>query len=275
MGVKVTNGCLNRSQCSYYFPHSSSPQTLASAISSPLTRHVALVFRYIHRPVIFGTIVNRREKKVSIERKANSFELPFSLRMIQRKKQLKEGVKEAWESAYCSFKKAFSSMVFIICELQSYTLQMREALFYEDLQGVLAKTFEVNSGGKTTSVGGINGGGGKSRPVTSGTNGGESFNWNLAHDGTSVSGREMNEGEFDKWKSLVKEADNMQDDLSLIFLSGDSDHVSLLRVEPREWAGDMILASIERKANSFELPFSLRMIQRKKQLKEGVKEAWE
>ncbi|GJW92630.1 tetratricopeptide-like helical domain containing protein [Tanacetum coccineum] len=340
MGVKVTNGCLNWSQSSYYFPPSSSPQTLASAISSPSTQRVGLVFRYIHRPVIFGTIVNRREKKsgkhvlsaslhsefsdeelckeidqdlsliflsgdsdhvsmsrveprewagdmipASIERKANSVELPFSLRMIQRKKQWKEGVKEAGESAYCSVKKAFSSMVFIIRELQSYTLQMREALFYEDLQGVLAKvhkemnasfvwlfqqvfshtptlmvyvmillanysvyamstnvafavapptvtmesilsidnqrhteidsssikTFEMNSGGKTTSVGGINGGGGKSRPAASGTDGGESFDWNLAHDGASVSGQETNEGEFGKWKSLVEEADNMQD----------------------------------------------------------------
>ncbi|PWA40701.1 Tetratricopeptide-like helical [Artemisia annua] len=343
MGVKVTNGCLNWSQSSYYFPPSSSPQTLASAISSPSTRRVALVFRYIHRPVTFGTIVNRREKKSvkhvlsaslhsefsdeelfkeidqdlsliflsgdsdhvslsrveppewagdmfpeSIERKANSVELPFSLRMIQRKKQWKEGVKEAGESAYSSVKKAFSSMVFIIRELQSYTLQMRETLFYEDLQGVLAKvhkemnasfvwlfqqvfshtptlmvyvmillanysvyamsnnvafavapptvtmesilsidnqrhtkidsssikTFEVNSGGKTTSIGGINGGGGISRPAASGTDGGERFDGNLRKiipDGASVSGQETHEGEFGKWKSIVEEADNMQD----------------------------------------------------------------
>ncbi|KAJ0614989.1 hypothetical protein HanIR_Chr02g0068881 [Helianthus annuus] len=53
----------------------------------------------------------------SIERKANSVDLPFSLRIIKRKKQC---IKEAVESAYCSVKKAFSSMVFIIRELQSY-----------------------------------------------------------------------------------------------------------------------------------------------------------
>ncbi|XP_035838022.1 uncharacterized protein LOC118485716 [Helianthus annuus] len=72
----------------------------------------------------------------SIERKANSVDLPFSLRIIKRKKQC---IKEAGESAYCSVKKAFSSMVFIIRELQSYTLQMRELLYYEDLQHILVR----------------------------------------------------------------------------------------------------------------------------------------
>ncbi|KAF7816088.1 Signal transduction response regulator [Senna tora] len=74
-----------------------------------------------------------------IERKANSVELPFSLRIIKKKLQWKEGFREAGESACCSVKKAFSSMVFIIRELHSYTLQMREILFYEDLQGILAR----------------------------------------------------------------------------------------------------------------------------------------
>ncbi|KAG9453943.1 hypothetical protein H6P81_006847 [Aristolochia fimbriata] len=76
----------------------------------------------------------------NIERKANSVDLPFSLRILKKKKkQLEEGFREAGESAYCSVKKAFSSMVFIIRELQSYTLQMREVLFYEDLQGILVR----------------------------------------------------------------------------------------------------------------------------------------
>ncbi|XP_071701448.1 uncharacterized protein [Rutidosis leptorrhynchoides] len=75
----------------------------------------------------------------SIERKANSVDLPFSLRIIKKKKQWQEGLILATESAYCSVKKAFSSMVFIIRELQSYTLQMREVLFYEDLQEVLVR----------------------------------------------------------------------------------------------------------------------------------------
>ncbi|XP_055829742.1 uncharacterized protein LOC129899021 [Solanum dulcamara] len=75
----------------------------------------------------------------NIEWKANCVDLPFSLRIIKRKKQWKGGFREAGESAYCSVKKAFSNMVFIIRELQSYTLQMREMLFYEDLQGILAR----------------------------------------------------------------------------------------------------------------------------------------
>ncbi|KAK9280563.1 hypothetical protein L1049_014256 [Liquidambar formosana] len=75
----------------------------------------------------------------SIERKANSVDLPLSLRIIKRKKQWQEGFREAGESAYCSVKKAFSSMVFIIQELQSYTLQMREIPYYEDLQEILVR----------------------------------------------------------------------------------------------------------------------------------------
>ncbi|CBI15982.3 unnamed protein product, partial [Vitis vinifera] len=64
----------------------------------------------------------------NIERKANSVDLPLSLRIIKRKKQWQEGFREAGESAYCSVKKAFSSMVFIIRELHSFTLQMREGI---------------------------------------------------------------------------------------------------------------------------------------------------
>lgn len=79
----------------------------------------------------------------NIEMKANSVDLPLSLRMIKmkiKKNQWQEGFIEAVsENAYCSVKKAFSSMVFIIRELHSYTLQMRELLFYEDLQGILAR----------------------------------------------------------------------------------------------------------------------------------------
>ncbi|XP_076885977.1 uncharacterized protein LOC143535661 [Bidens hawaiensis] len=75
----------------------------------------------------------------NIERKASIVSLPLSLRIIQKKKQLEDGLIEAGEFAYCSMKKAFSSMVFIIRELQSYTLQMREVLFLEDLQGILIR----------------------------------------------------------------------------------------------------------------------------------------
>ncbi|KAK6935743.1 hypothetical protein RJ641_032773 [Dillenia turbinata] len=239
-----------------------------------------------------------------IERKANSVDLPVSLRMIKRKKQKwQEGLREAGESAYCSIKKAFSSMVFIIRELHSYSLQMREVLFYEDLQGILTrvqremhasfvwlfqqvfshtptlmvyvmillanftvhsmatnpaiaasacvpktesvsmsesqnhqnqkfdssaiKSFSVsNSAGKSTSIGGNNGGGGKIRPpAVSGTDGEGRFDRSssasasstvpgVSSVGTSwaesVSGQVTGEQELSPWNKIVEEANRMQ-----------------------------------------------------------------
>ncbi|KAL0865325.1 hypothetical protein Bca101_044443 [Brassica carinata] len=77
----------------------------------------------------------------SIERKANSVDLPISLRIIKRKLQMEEGlvINQVGESACCSVKRAFSSMVFMIRELQSFTLHMRELLLFEDLQGILLR----------------------------------------------------------------------------------------------------------------------------------------
>ncbi|KAL4188387.1 hypothetical protein AMTRI_Chr08g202140 [Amborella trichopoda] len=79
----------------------------------------------------------------SLERKANSVDLPMSLRIIKRKQWHERGLSLSLDSGFreasCSVKKAFSSMVFMIRELQSYTLQMRELLFYQDLQGILTK----------------------------------------------------------------------------------------------------------------------------------------
>ncbi|KAF3439561.1 hypothetical protein FNV43_RR17839 [Rhamnella rubrinervis] len=245
----------------------------------------------------------------SIERKANSVDLPLSLRIIQRKLQWQDGFREAGESAYCSVKKAFSSMVFIIRELHSYTLQMRELLYYEDLQGILnrvqkemhasfvwlfqqvfshtptlmvyvmillanftvysmgnntaiaaspppgsyastvesasvvevqdqknhkfdssaIKTFSVSSSsGKTVSIDGSNGGGGKVRPAASGTEGDGRFDGSdhygrIVPDGASqlssfgstreaesVSGEESIEEEVTLWNSIVEEAKKLQ-----------------------------------------------------------------
>lgn len=240
----------------------------------------------------------------SIERKANSVELPFSLRMIKKKKQWKQGFVEVGESACTSVTKAFSSMVFIIRELQSYTLQMREVLFYEDLQGILArvhkemnasfvwlfqqvfshtptlmlyvmillanysvhsmasntalaastpplsytiesvsdisnvdhkfdsssiKTYSLSSSsGKTTSIGGNNGGGGKFRSIASGTDGDGHFDGSISSehhptmvpDGPSSIGRTgeeesasrqvTREEELSLWNSVVEEASSMQ-----------------------------------------------------------------
>lgn len=253
----------------------------------------------------------------SIERKVQSQYLPLSLRMIQKKLHWQEGFREAGELAYCSVKKAFSSMVFIIQELHSYTMQMR-GLLYEDLQGVLArvqkemnasfvwlfqqvfsstptlmvyvmillanysvysmgrnatiaappplvsyasvvkiqdlnppkfdsssiKTFSVSpSSGKTISVGGNNGGGGKVRPVSSGTDGDE---WNdkadqfrtVIPDGASpvssshgtTTGAELTSEQINSkeesslWNSIVQEASKIQ------YKDGALDHQTINRL---------------------------------------------
>ncbi|GJM92520.1 hypothetical protein PR202_ga08997 [Eleusine coracana subsp. coracana] len=82
----------------------------------------------------------------SVERSASSVELPLSLRMLKRRKQQLEleragpGLMDrAGESARAAVGRAFSSMVLMIRELQSFTLQMRETLLYEDLQAVLSR----------------------------------------------------------------------------------------------------------------------------------------
>jgi hypothetical protein len=244
----------------------------------------------------------------SIERKANSVDLPLSLRIIKRKMQWEEGFREVGESACCSVKKAFSSMVFIIRELQSYTLHMREFLFYEDLQGILARvqkemhasfvwlfqqvfshtptlmvyvmillanftvysmahnnvalaaspslgsystTTEIgsvveidedqklqrfdssaiksfSSSGKTASIGGNNGGGGKVRPVGSGTDGDGRFDGSdyqygtvppdasssqlssSSYGTTREAEAETQEEEATLWNTIVEEASGMQ-----------------------------------------------------------------
>uniref|UniRef100_A0A2P2KT61 Uncharacterized protein n=1 Tax=Rhizophora mucronata TaxID=61149 RepID=A0A2P2KT61_RHIMU len=256
----------------------------------------------------------------SIERKANSVDIPLSLRIIKRKMQWQEGLREAEESAYCSVKKAFSSMVFIIRELHSFTLQMREFLFTEDLQGILdrvqkemhasfvwlfqqvfshtptlmvyvmillanftvysmgrnaaiaatpppgsyenvsvvevqdqtdqkfdsstVKTFSLSSSsGKSTSIGGSHGGGGKTRPVASGTDGDGWLNRSeqfrtIVPDGTSnlsslgttgetesIPQRMTEEEELNRWNLFVKKASEMQASLRGVLL----DHETIQR----------------------------------------------
>ncbi|XP_021904113.1 uncharacterized protein LOC110819290 [Carica papaya] len=80
--------------------------------------------------------------KVIIESKANSLEIPVSLRMIRRKQKYQEGFSEnitVKDFNCCSAKKAFSSMVFIIRELQSHALQIREDTCSSDLEGIVKK----------------------------------------------------------------------------------------------------------------------------------------
>ncbi|CAM0883624.1 unnamed protein product [Alopecurus aequalis] len=80
----------------------------------------------------------------SVERTASSVGLPLSLRMLKRKKQQRGRwderlVDRAGESGRGAVGRAFSSMVLMVRELQSFALQMRQALFYEDMQSVLAR----------------------------------------------------------------------------------------------------------------------------------------
>lgn len=248
-----------------------------------------------------------------VERKANSVDLPLSLRILKRKKQWDEGVREAGESACCSVKKAFSSMVFIIRELQSYTLHMREILFYEDLQGILVRVekemnasfvwlfqqifsrtptlmlyvmillanFTVHSmstttaaaaaalplasetwivaseaetqrqpkfdplsvksfsvSGKSASVGGSGGGGGKVRPVAGATDGGDGRfegSWNehrtifpdeMSRIGNPPAVEEQgvsgSEAEEKLWNSIVEEASRMNAGLRDVSLDGEA-----------------------------------------------------
>ncbi|KAL4592703.1 hypothetical protein LXL04_005706 [Taraxacum kok-saghyz] len=325
MGVEVASGCSNWLQSSNYWPPSSSRQTLASAISSPSTRrwgltNVALVFRCVHRPAIFGTKLNRSlsfESKgrksikevvtaslnaefsgeeefcreiqelallfqlsdddenntrntddilesenqnpepftssklqqpdwagdmipASIERKANSVELPFSLRIILEKETMAGRIKRSREICLLLSEEgllfngihnsvfAMSSNVAFAATAPPITLES-SSIIENQIQTKIdpssIKTFSVNSSGKTTSIGGINGGGGNFRPVAGGTDGEESFDGAVAHhrkiipDGVSssltispsISNQTTHEEESSVWKSIVEEADNMQE----------------------------------------------------------------
>ncbi|BFG22811.1 hypothetical protein CerSpe_090850 [Prunus speciosa] len=79
--------------------------------------------------------------RATIERKANSLEFPMSLRLIKKKhRQWEESPRgDAGEFTSCSLNKAFSSMVFIVRELHSGALSIRESLYSEDLQEIVAK----------------------------------------------------------------------------------------------------------------------------------------
>ncbi|XP_073036355.1 uncharacterized protein [Primulina eburnea] len=80
--------------------------------------------------------------RATIEQKAKCFDIPLSLRMIKKKIQCEGGFIDFTEckgSDYCSVKAAFSSMVFIIGELQRYALHMRGSLCHEDLEIDIAK----------------------------------------------------------------------------------------------------------------------------------------
>ncbi|CAL0301496.1 unnamed protein product [Lupinus luteus] len=79
--------------------------------------------------------------RLRFERKVNSVELPLSIRMIKKKLQCQKGFKEETSefTCYCSVNKTFSSMLFIIHQLQSYALQMRESLCCDGPKGDVAE----------------------------------------------------------------------------------------------------------------------------------------
>ncbi|KAJ8540464.1 hypothetical protein K7X08_030383 [Anisodus acutangulus] len=75
----------------------------------------------------------------NIEQKAKSFGLPLSLRMIKKKLQWESGNFRDLKQTNSCTSKAFSSLVFIVMELQTYALQMRESMCNEDLETIIAK----------------------------------------------------------------------------------------------------------------------------------------
>ncbi|GKV28324.1 hypothetical protein SLEP1_g37395 [Rubroshorea leprosula] len=78
-------------------------------------------------------------EKIDIEQKANRVDIPLSLRMIKKKQKWQEGFVDAGEFTYCSLKKAFSSLVSSIEEIQNNALQLHGSLYSEDLHGIMNK----------------------------------------------------------------------------------------------------------------------------------------
>lgn len=84
--------------------------------------------------------------RMSIELRANSVDIPLSLRMLKRKLKWQKGFAVVRNSAYCSVKRAFASMVLIIQELQSHALYTRGGLHGEDLRRIMEKVHsELNA----------------------------------------------------------------------------------------------------------------------------------
>ncbi|MCD7452873.1 hypothetical protein HAX54_018428 [Datura stramonium] len=75
----------------------------------------------------------------NIEQKAKSFGLPLSLRMIKKKHQWESGCFRDLKGTNSCTSKAFNSLVFIIVELQTYALHMRESMCNQDLEMIISK----------------------------------------------------------------------------------------------------------------------------------------
>ncbi|KAG4196321.1 hypothetical protein ERO13_A06G164250v2 [Gossypium hirsutum] len=78
-------------------------------------------------------------RRFTIEQKANNMGIPHSLRLRKQRGKLDSFVDNESGFAYSSVKNAISSLVFIIREIQNYTLIIRESLYSEDLVDVMSK----------------------------------------------------------------------------------------------------------------------------------------
>ncbi|MBA0662849.1 hypothetical protein Goklo_006917 [Gossypium klotzschianum] len=78
-------------------------------------------------------------RRFTIEQKASNVGIPHSLRLRKQRGKLDSFVDNASGFAYSSVKNAISSLVFIIREIQNYTLIIRESLYSEDLVDVMSK----------------------------------------------------------------------------------------------------------------------------------------
>ncbi|XAR71944.1 hypothetical protein NMG60_11018405 [Bertholletia excelsa] len=73
-----------------------------------------------------------------IERRLNSLDFPLSLRMIKKRRKSQENcLGNLGDPISCSVKRAFSSVVNIILELQNCALKMRERIEYDDLEDIM------------------------------------------------------------------------------------------------------------------------------------------
>ncbi|GMH30563.1 hypothetical protein Nepgr_032406 [Nepenthes gracilis] len=82
----------------------------------------------------------------TIARRANSIELPLSLRMLKKKQRMMEAGGESGEIDLSSTKMVFASAVYIIRELHGHALHMRGIALDEDMEAIVGKVQgEMNS----------------------------------------------------------------------------------------------------------------------------------
>ncbi|XP_073008532.1 uncharacterized protein [Typha latifolia] len=151
MGVQVAGSCLQWLPIATATAHASSSSSSSSSTSCAFFLPLSCKRRGFLRSCQIEPRRRRgrgRSKEQTLRRRAFSAHLrseddddESEVELVTSFYKLALGSQEICEEGLqCPVKKAFSSMVFIIRELHSYTLQMRQLLFsYEDLQGILAR----------------------------------------------------------------------------------------------------------------------------------------